>query len=220
MKKIQYSILMLCAIVFVSSCKYKTEDDNDPKPNKDPMLELLTGKDNKGKTWRVCADAQQSKIYPSTYLQNPNVQPYWHFPDGLTEAADKDGWLKNAFTFSSKGNQFIPLNQQTRGHWAYLNIFWGFQQPQFIDAAVADPNLKQTTFEFKNEKNGIGTGYTIDIKNGHLGLLTNRQSKYYVMSLSKDTMRVAHAFKEYFIEDGQMKEFLDPTVWQSTLVAK
>lgn len=221
MKKILYSILMLWHIAFVSSCKYKIEDDNDPKPYKDPLMELLTGKDYKGKTWKICADADQTKIYPLAYLKNQKVAPYWNFYSGLVDACDMDGWLKNAFTFSSKNNQFTPLNQQARGHWAYLNIFWGFQQEKFVDLAVRDPHLKQTTFQFKDEKTGIGTGYTLDIAhNGHLGFLAERQSKYYVMSLNQDTMRVAFVFKEYTVEDGKMIENHQPIVWQSTLVTE
>lgn len=212
---------MLCTIALVSSCKYKFEEDNDPKPKKDPKLELLTGKDDKGKTWHICADPQQTKIYPIAYLKDPKAAPYWIFSDGLNLLCDKDGWLQNKFTFSSKNNQFIPHNQQARGHWAYLNLFWGYHQQQYDDAAITDPTCKQTSFEFKNENTGIGTGYTLDIaQNGHLGYLSNRQSKYYIMSLNKDTMRVAHVFKEYYVEEGQILEYPESTVWLSTLVSK
>lgn len=220
MKKNNYSIFVLLMIALVSSCKYQIKDDEDPKPQKDPILKLLTGNNDAGKTWRICADPYQTKVYPSSYLANPDVSSYWEFVYGLIYPADVDGWLKNSFTFSSKNNQFIPKNQFVRGHWGYLNAFWATQLQAFDDTAVVDPNCKQTSFELKNEKNGIGTGYTLEISNnGHLGYLSNRQSKYYIMSLNKDTMRVAHLFTEYQIVDGRTVEY-GTTAWQSTLVAK
>jgi hypothetical protein len=199
MKKI--IITFLATAMLATSCKFKYQDDEEQKP-KDAVLTKLAGKGIHGKTWKALGGPKQMGLgSPSTL-----VPDYWNWPDGLTGEAFENGILQNSYTFTLTG-QFKPKNTTVTAHWAHANNYFGYNQTQFEDVALVDPNHKQATYKLTNLNNGIGTGYVIEISNGSYMGWFDKAHTYQILSISDDTLRLRNLFKEYIDESEEVARY-------------
>lgn len=193
--------LLLCVLLgSLCSCDYRYSDKEQPKPNIDSIHVLLTGGHKKAKTWVICTHPHRTTWGPKKMLTDSSTKPTYDYPYGLNQPWDVEGWLKNEFTFSYS-HRYKPKNQKVRAHWSYANSTLGFLCKPYKDTAIEHMGHKDVDFILRNEKNGIGTGYTIELRDdGYVGFYNNGRGKYFIMSIKSDTMILAHLFNENYNE--------------------
>src|SRR6478752_5123254 len=163
MKQIKTIGLLCILFSMLSSCDYRYSDKAQPQPNTDSIHVLLTGGYKKAKSWAICTDAHKTTWGPKQMLSDSNTSYSFDYPYGLNQPWDTNGWLKNEFTFTHN-HRYKPKNQWIRAHWSYANASLGFHCKPYRDTGFAHFEHKEVDFILRNETNGIGTGYTIEIK--------------------------------------------------------
>lgn len=211
MKSNKIIIPILAMILLCSSCTFKFDDNETPKPTDDKVYKLLTGNDiEKGKTWRLSSDSGMNGIGSKDSL----VYNVYTYPNMRLYIAWKYGVLQNTYTFIAQNNQYVPKNQFVSVNYAYANEYFDAAQPQYADTALFDPNHKQAPFILRDEHNGIGTGYTLEITNGSYIGRFDKRNKYQILSIATDTLRLRHLYSD----DPMLDPSEDPVAMYNTYV--
>lgn len=205
-------------LAYLGSCTYRYSDKEQPRPNTDKIHLMLTGGYQKAKTWVLCTDPHKTAWGPKQILTDSSVGLAYDYPFGLNHPWDVEGWLKNEFTFTHK-HRYKPLNQWVRGHWSFVNAQLDFHCKPYKDTGFVHAAHKETDFVLRNERNNIGTGYTLEITKGsYIGFCNNGVPKYYIMDISQDTMVLAHLFNENYYDFVRSSSFDSVAMEQSKVV--
>ncbi len=175
---------------------------NDPNFDlcSDPVITNLTGgctADN-GKTWVIDPGPYKTNVGDKNNLNSS----YYHYPDGLSGATWTEGALKNSFTFILKNYQFNPANNYATLHFDAANKFFGMHQAQYADIQYQDPKEAPAHWILNKNAGTPGTGYAFTLTNGsYMGYFENRYT-YYIVSITSDTMYVAHTYNDDVTQDA------------------
>lgn len=209
---------MCLGSAWLTACDYRYNDKEQLRPNTDSIHVMLTGGHFKAKTWVLCADPYKTVWGPQQLLVDTSTRSSYNYPYGLIHPWDVEGWLKNEFTFTYL-HRYKPKNQWVRAHWSYANHKLGLDCKPYKDTGLVHSQHQEADFILKNERNGIGTGYTLEIKNSsYIGFYNNGAGKYYIMDMHRDTMVLAHLFNENFNDYVRSADF-DPSSMELTKVA-
>lgn len=201
-----FGITFLCY-----SCKFKHSDNELSKPGDNNIYSLLTGSNpEKGKTWKLSANSgisgiggKDTLVYNVYTFANISLYVSWLY------AA-----LQNIYTFTARNNQYIPNNRFVTVNFAYANRYFNAHQIQYTDTTLLDVNHKQAPSILREEHNGIGTGYTLEITNGSYIGRFDKRNKYQIVSISNDCLRLRH----HYSDDPNSDPKDDPAAWYSTYV--
>lgn len=194
---------------FTKPVEVATTDESNPDLN-DPNLILLTGgyEDKDGKTWVIHTGPKLTNVGQSTNF----THSYHDYPGGLTGDPEfMQGIVDNEYTFIMDKYRYVPKNGNVTMGAQFSDIFFG---TKFVDwnepdpgkngtynpKKGKDPKHKAAPFVWKNNEwdyivdkdKSHSIGSTIEIKNNsYIGWFSNH-SKYIVMKLTADTLRLAH----------------------------
>lgn len=223
---IKVVVLLWAFLSGLGACTYRYSDKEQPKPNTDSIHVMLTGGHQKAKTWILCTDPHKTSWGPKQMLSDSSVGHTYDYPYGLNQPWDVQGWLKNEFTFTYT-HRYKPKSQWVRTHWSYANDKLGFSCKPYKDTGIVHSKHKEANFVLRNERNGIGTGYTLEVKDGsYIGFWNNGAGKYYILSMNQDTMVLAHLFNENYNDYVRSGNFdsthmeQNKVAWTNTFILK
>lgn len=212
--RIQTYLTFLASTLWLCACMPKFKDEGLPTPNQDPIYQTLTGQGNtSGRTWRPIANARymgighENSIYPNLFK----------FPEEVTTNLDawNSGVFQNTYTFIEAGNDFIPKSSKSTA-WGGCDLsHLGISSNNREDIMLIDPNLKPSCFKLRNERNGIGTGYTLEITDGSYMGRFDGCYKYQILSISNDTLKLRHLYQSRSTSDNSLHTY----AWHHTYVS-